>query len=132
MGGHLQGSDPSRAYRGQQAVLTLFFRPILAFSRARARLRSRPRPGWAIRKVEIFARDHGRCRICGTWAVDVHHIENRSHFGKKRYHVADSPDNLISVCRFCHNWITFGNSTGRLVVTALDEGKIHSEVKAWR
>ena len=46
---------------------------------------------------EIVAeRDDYLCRVCGRKANDVHHIIFRSHGGK------DEPDNLICLCRQCH------------------------------
>ena len=58
----------------------------------------------------VWKRDHGRCRICGAPADDVHHIFSRqanipTYLGvpktKKNHH----PLNLISVCRICHSKI---------------------------
>lgn len=52
-----------------------------------------------LRKVyELVAeRDDYLCRVCGTQAVDVHHIVFRSHGG------ADVPENLICLCRTHHD-----------------------------
>ena len=36
------------------------------------------------------------CENCGKRAVDVHHLVLRSHGG------TDNPDNLILLCRNCH------------------------------
>ena len=36
-------------------------------------------------------------------AVDVHHIQPRSKFGKKTRSERDSAENLIALCRTCHN-----------------------------
>ncbi|MGC9219438.1 MAG: HNH endonuclease [Athalassotoga sp.] len=58
----------------------------------------------------VWRRDHGKCRICGSPADDVHHIFSRranipKHLGvpetKKNHH----PLNLIAVCRSCHSRI---------------------------
>jgi len=35
-------------------------------------------------------------------AVDIHHIEPRSKFGKKTKHLQDDITNLIALCRDCH------------------------------
>lgn len=43
------------------------------------------------------------CEVCGSQAVDVHHVEPRSHFGKTRKHEQDAFDNLIGLCRACHD-----------------------------
>lgn len=37
------------------------------------------------------------CENCGKRAVDIHHINFRSHCGE------DTIDNLIGLCRSCHN-----------------------------
>lgn len=44
----------------------------------------------------VADRDDYLCRVCGTKAVDVHHIVFRSHGG------ADVPENLICLCRTHH------------------------------
>ena len=40
------------------------------------------------------------CEICGSRAVDIHHLERQSKFGKKKE--KDYIENLIGVCRDCH------------------------------
>lgn len=42
------------------------------------------------------------CEECWKIAVDIHHIEKRSHFGKKRKHLQDDISNLIALCRHDH------------------------------
>lgn len=42
------------------------------------------------------------CEACWLPAVDIHHIEPRSKFGKKTKHLQDSIENLIALCRTCH------------------------------
>ncbi len=44
------------------------------------------------------------CEICGAKAVDIHHIESRGMGGSKD---ADTIENLMAVCRQCHN--TYGD-----------------------
>jgi hypothetical protein len=39
------------------------------------------------------------CEICGTKAVDIHHIEARGMGGTSQ---ADTIENLMAVCRPCH------------------------------
>ena len=43
-----------------------------------------------------------RCEVCNAVAVDIHHIIPRSKFGSKRKEEQDAPDNLIALCRICH------------------------------
>lgn len=37
------------------------------------------------------------CEVCNAVAVDIHHINFKSHQGKDDFH------NLIALCRECHN-----------------------------
>jgi 5-methylcytosine-specific restriction endonuclease McrA len=37
------------------------------------------------------------CEVCGSKAVDIHHIKYKSRGGK------DEISNLIALCRYCHN-----------------------------
>lgn len=39
------------------------------------------------------------CEVCGTRAVDIHHIEARGMGGSKH---ADVIENLMALCRKCH------------------------------
>jgi HNH endonuclease len=53
-------------------------------------------------KNEIYVRDQYRCRWCGSpnhGPYDVHHITYR------RGESDDRPDNLILLCRTCHNFV---------------------------
>jgi len=43
------------------------------------------------------------CRVCNAPAQDIHHIEPRSKFGKKRKEEQDHISNLIALCRTCHD-----------------------------
>ena len=44
------------------------------------------------------------CENCGSYnSVDCHHIEPRSKFGTKNKDKQDHIDNLIALCRDCHN-----------------------------
>ena len=43
--------------------------------------------------------DHLDCEVCGATAVDIHHIKARGMGGNPH---ADTPENLIAVCRTCH------------------------------
>jgi 5-methylcytosine-specific restriction endonuclease McrA len=53
--------------------------------------------------MEVFERDHHKCRGCGKdmdWSyewIDVHHVVHRGKGG------SDDLDNLILLCRDCHN-----------------------------
>jgi len=39
------------------------------------------------------------CEVCGSKAVDIHHIEARGMGGNKE---ADAIENLMALCRDCH------------------------------
>lgn len=43
------------------------------------------------------------CEVCKNRAVDIHHIIPRSKFGKKTKDQQDSIENLMALCRFCHD-----------------------------
>lgn len=96
--------------------------------RGRARLRTKPRPGWATVKAMVLVRDKWRCRVCHDWAADVHHVQKRSTGGKARRPYLDSPENLISLCRSCHTRTDAPYALGRLVIQPLGLGKFQSEI----
>jgi 5-methylcytosine-specific restriction endonuclease McrA len=48
------------------------------------------------------------CEICGSPAVDLHHIESRGSGGSK---TKDYIENLMAVCRECH--VKFGDVTDK-------------------
>ena len=56
---------------------------------------------WAKVRVQILARDHGKCVLCGAPAVDVDHIRPVAD-GGALYDDA----NLRSLCRPCHRIVT--------------------------
>jgi 5-methylcytosine-specific restriction endonuclease McrA len=72
----------------------------------------------------VLERDHHRCRYCGTWSEEVHHVTKRSQDKTLRC----DPNNLVTLCpgpQGCHAW-TDGSGMGRrgrLVVTALGQEK---------
>lgn len=43
------------------------------------------------------------CEMCGAKAVDIHHITPRSKFGRNTEDKMNTIDNLIALCRNCHN-----------------------------
>lgn len=43
------------------------------------------------------------CELCGKVATDCHHIDSRWKFGSKNKEDMDRPNNLIFLCRKCHN-----------------------------
>ena len=58
----------------------------------------RPGDRYDILREGVLYRDRHRCRECGSsYGVEVHHIIRRSAGGP------DSPENLITLCRSCHD-----------------------------
>lgn len=55
--------------------------------------------------LEFFPFHNGfySCEICNKPATEIHHIERRSEFGSKRKDEQDKIENLIAVCRVCHD-----------------------------
>jgi hypothetical protein len=49
-------------------------------------------------REKVFARDHGKCVVCGSPAQDAHHIMERRLFSDGGYYI----DNGASVCGECH------------------------------
>lgn len=47
------------------------------------------------RQIDIC--DYIHCEVCGSTAVDIHHITHKSQGGSDEY------ENLIALCRGCHN-----------------------------
>jgi len=39
------------------------------------------------------------CEVCGSQAVDIHHLERRGMGGTKK---SDQIENLVALCRSCH------------------------------
>lgn len=60
---------------------------------------------WEAAKKAAFERDHGKCRRCGRQATDVHHRKVRGMGGTKNAETNFGLDNLVCLCRDCHNYI---------------------------
>lgn len=54
--------------------------------------------------LEFFPSHTGfyHCEICHSQATEIHHIQRRSEFGSKTKHLQDKIENLIALCRTCH------------------------------
>ena len=68
-----------------------------------------PQYGWANVKAYVRHRDGYRCRHCKGKSKDerleVHHIRPRSEGGANR------PENLLALCKTCHDKVTVGEIT---------------------
>jgi len=59
--------------------------------------------------------DYIYCEVCGRIAVDIHHINFKSQGGK------DNIENLIALCRDCHNKAHAGILTKKHLQEVHDE-----------
>lgn len=81
--------------------------------------RASQRPDYDATVQRVFIRAKGQCEVvldnarCPRRAKDAHHAVKRSQGGE------DTPDNLLAVCRPCHDRTDTDYQRGRLVVTAL-------------
>lgn len=46
---------------------------------------------------------HYPCEVCGKKGSDIHHIHRRSEFGNKTKEDQDKIENIICLCRPCHD-----------------------------
>lgn len=54
--------------------------------------------------LEFFPSHTGyyNCEVCHNKATEIHHIKRRSEFGSKTKDQQDVIENLIALCRKCH------------------------------
>lgn len=61
---------------------------------------------WRTIAREVRERDNHTCQQCGKYqvspALDVHHIVPAKDFPLENIHIANDPENLITLCRSCH------------------------------
>lgn len=50
---------------------------------------------------KVFQRDNGRCRLCGSPEIQLHHIIYRSEDKS----LIDEPNNCIMLCGRCHSMV---------------------------
>ena len=62
-----------------------------------------------IKFFDYLATDFIPCEVCGSRAVDIHHIECKGMGGSKK---KDTIQNLMAVCRICH--IEYGDKKQHL------------------
>ena len=82
---------------------------------------------WAILRLAVIIRAHFRCQACGRRApLDVHHVLKRSQGGSDF-----DLDQLVALCRHCHDLTDAPYSGGRLVITRVGEGGFQC-ARIWR
>lgn len=59
---------------------------------------------WIKAKKAVAERDGGKCMRCFGVAADVHHRKPRGMGGTSDPEQNYGLDNLISLCRYCHDW----------------------------
>ncbi len=91
--------------------------------RARGR-RAASQAEWTAIREQVLARAGWRCQACGVRRrLDVHHVVKRSQGGSDF-----DLDQLVALCRWCHDQTDAPYERGRLVVTALRAGQFTFEV----
>ncbi len=91
--------------------------------------RARGRPAasaaeWKAIRVQVLARAGWRCQACGVRRrLDVHHVVKRSQGGSDF-----DLDQLVALCRWCHDQTDAPYERGRLVTTALGDGQFCFDV----
>jgi hypothetical protein len=86
-------------------------------SRSLGRCAATPRE-WAILRLAIILRARSRCQACGARArLEVHHIIKRSQGGSDF-----DLDQLVALCRPCHDLTDAPYRDGRLLVTPRGDG----------
>ena len=79
---------------------------------------------WAAIRRMVFRRARWRCQACGRWgALEVHHVVKRAQGGSDF-----DLDRLVALCPGCHAQTDAPYARGRLVITALGQGRFTFEV----
>jgi HNH endonuclease len=79
---------------------------------------------WASIRTKVLSRAGWRCQACGVRRrLDVHHVVKRSQGGSDF-----DVNQLVALCRWCHDQTAAPFERGRLVVTALGDGQFLFDV----
>ena len=79
---------------------------------------------WKAIRQHVLTRAGWRCQACGIRRrLDVHHVVKRAQGGSDF-----DLDQLVALCRWCHDQTDAPYLRGRLVVTALGDGQFRFEV----
>lgn len=82
-------------------------------------------------KQLVWTRDGGHCWRCYTavWQGDVHHRRARGMGGRDSHEAwINAPENLLLLCRGCHDWIEEHRREARWKGWLLGAGDVPSEV----
>lgn len=63
------------------------------------------------------------CEMCGQPAVDIHHIESKGMGGNPK---ADCIENLVGLCRDCHNKAHAGDITKEVLFELIEANEGHN------
>jgi len=86
--------------------------------------RAASRSEWTAIRAEVLARAAWCCQACGVRRrLDVHHVVKRSQGGSDF-----DVDQLVALCRWCHDQTDAPYERGRLVVIALGDGRFRFDV----
>lgn len=97
--------------------------------RTYAPLRAKSRPPISRELQSALSwRSDGRCEVvlvglrCIRRMQDYHHVQKRSQGG------ADTPDNILAICRMCHDRTDWPYHRGRLVIRPLGQGRFECAI----
>jgi len=66
-------------------------------------------------RYSILERDDFKCKFCDRGGKQSDYILEVHHIIWRRYGGSDRPENLMTVCTYCHDLIHYGAYTGRPV-----------------
>src|SRR5262247_1606281 len=79
---------------------------------------------WKLISQRVLTRAGWRCQACGIRRrLDVHHVVKRAQGGSDF-----DLDQLVALCRWCHDQTDAPYELGRLVVSALGDGQSRFEL----
>ena len=79
---------------------------------------------WKAIRQQVLTRAGWRCQACGVRRrLDVHHVVKRSQGGSDF-----DLDQLVALCRWCHDQTDAPYERGRLVVAAMGDGQFRFDV----
>jgi hypothetical protein len=81
-------------------------------------------------RLKALARDHHSCRVCGgSRLLQTHHVERRSHFGRKAVLAKHDVSNLLTVCHDDH--VLFTGNVLKAVATSTQGTNGPVQITKW-